>query len=49
MSLDILTYALAKKNASGGGTVIVDGNLTCSDDGDGNVVMTVEPNEDQDE
>lgn len=49
MSLDILTYVLAKKNSSGGSTVIIDGDLTCSDDGDGNVVMTVEPEEDQGE
>lgn len=46
--LDILTYVLSK-SSSGGGTVIVDGNLTCFDDGDGNVVMTVEPKDDQGE
>lgn len=38
--LDIVSYVLGKE--SGKGEVVIDGeNIVCTDDGDGNIIVTV--------
>lgn len=35
---EILAYLLGKKR--GGGDVVIEGGITCSDDGEGNITIT---------